>query len=360
MQIHQVLVSASPGDAITNAAFEIRDLLRQAGPSEIFAHHIHPGIADDVVKLDYYGQHGSGGRPRNDVLLYHASIGDPEVHGFITERPERLVLVYHNISPSSAFATYEPGFAGLLEAGRKDLAQLRDRTTLALADSEFNAAELVALGYRDVRVSPLIIDPAALHGVELDEGTTHHLTTQVEGPVLLFVGQILPHKRPELLVQAFHVLVTYLVPEANLVLVGSPRLPRFRHAVQDQIAELNLHRAWITGAVPPETLRSFYERANLFVTASDHEGFCVPLLEAMSFGLPVVARATTAIPETLAGAGILVDADDSTIVMAEALAEVLTNVEVRDELTARGRRRLADFDPDRARQTILEHLLSVV
>jgi len=360
VRIHQVLVSASPGDAITNAAFEIRDLLRRAGPSEIFAHHIHPGIADEVVKLDLYGQQRDGGRPSEDMLLYHASIGDPEVHGFVTQRPERLVLVYHNISPASAFVDYDPGFAGLLEAGRRDLANLRDRTTLALADSAFNARELTELGYREVRVSPLIVDPEALRSVDLDEGTSHHLSTKVDGPVLLFVGQILPHKRPELLVQAFHILVTYLVPEANLVLVGSPRLPRFRQALQDQIAELGLHRAWITGAVPPETLRSFYERADVFVTASDHEGFCVPLLEAMSFDLPIVARATSAIPETLAGAGLTVDADDSPIVLAEAMAEVITDAEVRAELVRRGRERLDDFQPDTAREAILSHLLSVV
>jgi glycosyltransferase involved in cell wall biosynthesis len=359
VQVHQVLVSASPGDAITNAAFEIRELLRRVGPSEVFAHHVHPGVADEAIKLEHYSQR-AGRRPLEDVLLYHASIGDPEVFGFVVDRPERLVLVYHNISPAEAFAPYEPGFAGLLEAGRRDLAQLRDRVTLALADSQFNADELLALGYDDVRVSPLIIDPSALHGIDLDEGTTRHLTDRVTGPVLLFVGQILPHKRPELLVQAFHVLTTYLVPEANLVLVGSPRFPRFCQAVQDQIAELNLARAWITGDVPMETLRSFYERADVFVTASDHEGFCVPLLESMSFGLPIVARATSAIPETLGGAGLLVSEDDSPIVFAEAVAEVLTDHDVRAELLARGQRRLADFDPEESRRTFLENLLAVV
>jgi glycosyltransferase involved in cell wall biosynthesis len=358
VQFHQVLVTASPDDAISHAAFEIRDLLRQAGPSEIFAHHIHPSVADEVLKLerlDRYPDH----EPRSDVLLYHASIGDPTVHEFITARAERLVLVYHNISPAEAYASYNPSFAGLLEAGRRDLALLRDRVTLALADSAFNASELIALGYPDVRVSPLIIDSSALHSVDLDEATTNHLNTRVEGPLILFVGQILPHKRPELLVQAFHVLSTYLIPEAKLVLVGNTRISRFSEAVQTQIAELGLSGAWLTGTVPPSTLRSFYERADLFATASDHEGFCVPLLEAMSFDLPVVARATTAIPETLAGAGLLVDREDGPIVLAEALAEVITNGELRAELVRSGHGRLDAFDPDRARGTLLEHLLSV-
>jgi L-malate glycosyltransferase len=359
LQIHQVLVSATPGDAITNSAFELRDLLRRIAPSEIFARNVHPGVADEVVELSKYFLNAST-TPRDDVLLYHASIGDPEVFGFIAERPERLVLVYHNISPAEAFASYEPGFAGLLQAGRRDLALLRDRVVLALCDSAFNASELIGLGYRDVRVSPLIIDPGSLHDVDLDEGTTHHLATRVEGPVALFVGQVLPHKRPELLVQAFHALVTYHLPEVNLVLVGNPRLPRFAAAVQQQIVELGLHRAWMTGAVAQETLRSFYERADLFVTASDHEGFCVPLLEAMSFRVPIVARGTSAVPETLGGAGLVLDPDDGALVMAEAWAEVIGDAGLRDRLVERGTERLHDFNPDDARRRALEHLGSVL
>ena len=359
MNIHQVLVSASPGDAITNSAFELRHLLRQIGPSEIFARNIHPGIADEVVDLSKYFLVSSPA-PRDDLILYHASIGDPEVHGFVVDRPERLVLVYHNISPPEAFAPYEPGFAGLLEAGRRDLSLLKDRVTMALCDSAFNASELIALGYEDVRVSPLIIDPRSLHGVDRDEGTTNHLAKIVSGPTALFVGQMLPHKRPELLVQAFHALVTYLVPEAHLILVGSPRLPRYAAALQQQIVELGLHRAWMTGAVAPETLRSFYEHADLFVTASDHEGFCVPLLEAMSFDLPIIARATSAVPETLGGAGLLLDPGDGPLVMAEAWATLLTDTDERERLISRGTERLRDFDPDDARHQVLQHLASVL
>jgi glycosyltransferase involved in cell wall biosynthesis len=359
VQIHQVLVSASPGDAITQHAFEVQALLRNIGPSEIFARNIHPGIADDVLDLSKYFLMAST-RPRDDLLLYHASIGDPEVHGFVVDRPERLVLMYHNISPAAAFAPYEPGFAGLLEAGRRDLALLKDRVTMALCDSAFNAAELVDLGYPDVRVSPLIIDPAYLHDQDLDEGTSHHLKELVHGPVALFVGQILPHKRPEFLVQAFHILTTYLVPEAHLVLLGSPRLPRFAKAVQQQIVELGLHRAWMTGAVPPETLRSFYERADLFVTASDHEGFCVPTLEAMSFQVPVLARGTSAVPETIGGAGILLDPDDGPTVMAEAWAMLLEDQAERKRLIALGTERLLEFDPNVARHKVLENLASVL
>ncbi len=357
MQIHQVLVTASPGDAITNSALELRALLRRVGASEVFARYIHPDLAGDVQLLDNYGRrdHRSG---KDDLLLFHASIGEPKVFNFICERPERIVLVYHNISPAAPFLPYDPAFAGLLEAGRQELAALRDRVVLALADSQFNADELLALGYRDVRVSRLIIDVDRLRRLEPDPQTTAWLE-EIEGPVLLFVGQLLPHKRPDLLLKAFHVLVTYLVPSAHLLLVGANRLPGYAQALEQFRRELNLGAASFRGGLPLDAWAAHYRRADAFVTASEHEGFLVPIVEAMAFGVPVVARAHAAIPETLGGAGVLLPSEEDPVLMAEALAEVLTNQPLRTELIARGDRRLEDFDPDRARTAMLDHLLSV-
>src|SRR5688572_7468462 len=246
MQIHQVLVTASPGDAITNSALELRTLLRQIGPSEVFARYIHPAVADEVQSLDDYDRLRSSSNSAGDLLLFHASIGEPRVFSFISERPERLVLVYHNISPAAPFMPYDPAFAGLLEAGRRELAALRDRTVLALADSQYNADELIALGYRDVRVARLIIDVDRLRAIEPDPEVVTWLD-RIEGPVVLFVGQLLPHKRPDALLKAFHVLVTYHLPDAHLLLVGTNRLPGYAQALEMFRAELNLGAASFRG-----------------------------------------------------------------------------------------------------------------
>lgn len=350
-----MLASASAGDAVTTFALEVRDLLRTLGPSEIFAPHVDPRIADEVHELRYYGDHPTEGA----TIVYHASIGNDAVYGFLTGRREPLVLVYHNISPPESFAPYEPAFAALLEAGRDQVARLRPRVTLALAVSSFNADDLTTMGYADVRVTPLILD-GALRSARPDGDTLRHLETYVHGPLALFVGQLLPHKRPELLVEALHTIATYLVPEAHLVLLGARRIPAFASAVQRQIVELGLANAWIVGSVPVAVLRAYYEKADVFVTASDHEGFCVPLLEAMSFDVPVVARATSAIPETLGGAGILVDASDGPIMLGEAVTAAATDATVRDALVALGRARVAAFDADTARARLLDELAPVL
>ena len=360
MRIDQVLVSASPGDAITDFALELQRLLVDAGVtgSGLFARYFAPELAGRVQPLsDYAGR--TGAAPDVDVMAFHASIGEPEVADFVAAARERLVVAYHNISPAAAFRPYDPEFAAKLEEGRRELARLQPRASQALAVSEFNAAELRQAGYRDVRVLPLIVDPARLAGVEPHPPTVAHLDTEVEGPVALFVGQLLPHKRPDWLLEAYHLLVTYLSPDTHLILVGPARLARYRAAIQAQVNELNLDRAWVAGPVPVEGLAAFYRRADVFITASEHEGFCVPLLEAMSFGLPVVARRFAAIPETAGQAALLLEPGDGPTVAAEALAAVLGPARrpTRDLLVERGRRRLEDFDVATARAAWVEALL---
>lgn len=355
MRIDQVLVSASPGDAVTNAAFELRTLLRRRGPSDIHARYFDPTLASEVFPLERYESTSD-----ENVLCFHASIGEPDVMAFLRGRGERLMVVYHNISPAASFRPYDARFAGLLDLGREDLAELADRPFLALAVSEYNAAELRALGYRDVRVSPLIVDLKRLTSIEPHAATLHHLQTTVKGPLALFVGQLLPHKRPDLLVQAFHVLVTYLEPDAQLVLAGPGRLWPYRQAVETFVHELNLAQVWIAGGVSDAELAAFFRRADVFVTASEHEGFCAPLLEAMAFDVPIVARAHAAIPETLGGAGVLLPPEDDPVLLAEAMAAVATDAVLADDLRARGRARLAAFDPERARALFLSHIEDAV
>jgi L-malate glycosyltransferase len=359
MQVNQIVVSAAPGDAVTNSAIEYRRLLRQIGPSEIFAQHVDPALAGDVHELPWFHQLDRGSRrPTDDLIIFHGSIGAPEVFSFVMGRPERVVLVYHNVSPAPAYHPYDPAFAGLLETGRRDIARMAGRVTMAMAPSAFNAIELVTMGYRDVRVTPLVVDTEVLRSTPPDPAVEAQLAEH-DGPVLLYVGQLLPHKSPERLVQAFHVLSTYLQPDAQLLLVGASRSAAYRQRFDTFLGDLNLPGLRVVGAVTDEELAAYFRGADVFVTASSHEGFCVPLIESMGFGLPIVARACGAIPETLDGAGIAIDAEEGPLLFAEAVEAVLTDPPLRDELVARGRKRLDAFRPDDARAAFLRNVLSV-
>ncbi len=359
MEIHQVIVSASPGDAITSLAFEIRDLLRRLGPSEIFARYLDHRLNGEVLPVTSYPERRSA-RSGNDLLLYHASIGEPELVSFLLDRPERLVLVYHNITPARFFTQHDPAFARLLAGGRSELVLLRERVVLALADSAFNAAELEALGYGEVHVSTPIVDLERLGRIEPDANLQEGLEARGSDPLVLFVGQLLPHKRPDVLLQAYCVLVSYLMPGVRIALVGSGRHPGYFRALQHFLRQANLPDAWLCGSVEPGELVAYFRHATLFATASEHEGFCIPLLEAMGFDLPVVARDFAAIPETLGGAGFVLPADAGPVLLAEAMAEVIEDDGLRKRLVARGAERLRDFDADDARFTFLEQLSGVI
>ncbi len=359
MEIHQLLVAAAPGDAVTGAALEIQRLLSRVGPSDVYACYRDIVLDGPVLPLESYRDRVSAGSGQN-VLVVHASIGDPRFLSFVRSRPEKIVLVYHNVTPARFFRAHDSNFALLLSSGRAELETLRERTVLAIADSEFNAAELRAIGYDPVHVVPVPVDPFALRDEpEVPSLTVNHLDAVFGRPFLLSVGQILPHKRPDLLLQAFHLLVTELRPEARLVMVGPARLEPYGQAVRRLAQELNLANVWLTGTVERSDLAAFYRRATAFVTASEHEGFCIPLLEAMAFGLPIVARSYAAIGETLGDAGLLLPAASGPELLAEAMAAVLDDAELRADLAERGHERLRAFDPDVARAELLDALLQV-
>lgn len=245
--------------------------------------------------------------------------------------------------------------ARLLEAGRRYLEVLRDRTVLALADSSFNAEDLYNVGYSRVRVGGLILSVERLLDVE-----PAPLPFRIEGPVVLSVGQLYPHKRPDLVVASFHELVTRHRPEAHLVLAGSSRLPEYAEALSHYVERLGLGpRVTITGHISEEELVAWYRRADVFVVASEHEGFCVPLVEAMEFGVPIVARANGAIPETLGDAGVIVPGDSGPRVLAGVVAAVIEDETAKEGLRVRARARAKAFTAEACRRQFLDALEDV-
>jgi len=353
--IHQILAAASPGDAITNVALEYRDVFRRVAPSDVFARHIAPGAAAHVKPLSEYGADGTQG-----LLVYHASIGEPAVSAFLQSRTEPIVLVYHNITPARYFKGLDDTFAELLVLGRYELELLLPRVVLTVAASQFNAAELEAVGYRDVRVIPPVVNPFRLTRTRPDEATLTHLDLDFREPFLLCVGQMLPHKRPDLLVKAMHTASTYLGLQARLLLVGPNRFAPYADAIAAQVRELNLDQVHIVGPVPDDRLAAMFRRATAFVTVSEHEGFCVPLLEALAFDVPVLARACAAIPETLGDGGFLLPGRVTAELIAEAIDCIVRDAGLRRDLVARGQRRLRELTQVDASLAMLEAISEVV
>ncbi len=365
--VDQIVVSASRRDAITTAALNAREVLREVGPSHLLAHHVHHELRDDVLALDGDGDGGDDGRDRDGhdfkdatPLILHASIGDERVQRHVLERPGPVVLQYHNITPPRFFACHDPRFARLLALGRHQLHRLRPVVAGSFADTEYNAADLEAMGYDDVRVVPLVLGADRLRQLAPHEPTAHHLRVAVSGPVILCVAQLLPHKRVDLILQAYSLLVTHHLPEATLIIVGAERHPHFAESIRSLVHDLGLVRCWLATDVDDDVLAAMYGRADVMVVASEHEGLCVPLVEAMAFEIPIVARANAAIPETVGDAALLLPGDAGAGLLAEALLAVLSDGALHAELRQRSATRLAAFDPEAARAALLANLASVL
>ena len=307
----------------------LRDGLRAAGiDSDIFyGSHTQDVQAEGrpVIEL------GRAGRDR--WLLYQASIGSP-VYDILAARTEPKLVNYHNITPAALLRDWEPAVAYEVALGRTQLARLAPQSRFAVADSAFNESELHALGYEGTAVVPLLIDMQSKSDEpDPDAGAMPWRVARSAraGPTCSTSGKISPHKAPHDLVKMLDVLRRTDDPAARLHLVGSPLGETYEPALRAFIDELGLADAvHLPGSVSGAELEAYFRAADVFVMASDHEGFCVPLAEAMGHGVPIVAYGVTAVPETVGGAGLVLP-DKAAVPFAAAVGRVL-----QDRRAARG------------------------
>lgn len=356
MVFHQILAGAAPGDAVTNIAMAIDEMVRPLGPSALWGHHVDPRVAGQVRRI---ADLPSCARD-DDIVVYHLSIGDPPLADLVLRRPGRLIVHHHNVTPAHFFRGIDPAFARLLSSGRSEMRALVARAELVLADSEFNAEEVRPHTTAPVRVTPPPIDLLALRDVEPHAPTLHHLREAVGGPNLLHIGQLMPHKRPDMLVAAMYVLTHEMGHDMSMVLAGPQRTPAYATQVRRFVQELGLDNVWIAGEVSLPELVAHYQGADIFVTASEHEGFCVPVVEAFSFDVPVVARRFGAVPETVGSGGLVLPSDSRALELAEALAAVASDAPLRSRLSEGARHELERFRVERTRATMLDALLEVI
>ena len=356
--VHQFVPTLAPRDAVGGHYMRMRATLRDAGyASDIYAMEAKGEFAREAKPFQSFTG-GRGGEPT--WLCYHASIGSP-VADFVAARPEPLIVDYHNITPATFFDRWEPSLAVYLRNGRSQLRALAPRARLGLADSAYNALELDDLGYRRTAVVPILFDRAELH-TEVDEAARRRLVAArpAGSSVWLFVGRVAPHKAQHDVVKALAAYRRAYDPDARLRIVGGASSPNYEHALTAYVDELGLADAVeITGSVPDAVLGAHYATADVYVSLSDHEGFCVPLLEAMHHGLPVVAFGAGAVPETVGAGGIVLDRKDPPTVAA-AVARVVSDGSVREELVRAGHARVEHFALARSQALLRDAIASVV
>ncbi|HVB94687.1 MAG TPA: glycosyltransferase family 4 protein [Acidimicrobiales bacterium] len=355
--VHQFVPALLPRDATGDHTLALRDTFRQAGwTSEIYVEAAHDELLGEATYFERYPDHARPG----DILLYQLSTASP-VADFLLGRDETLVLDYHNITPAEYYRDWEEPTADKVALARRQMAELAPRATLGIADSAFNAAELRARGCPATEVVPILTTIDAWGSRALADPSELSRRKDAHGPgtVLLFVGRLSPNKNQHLLVETLWLYRRWYDPDARLALVGPAITADYAEAVMQYAAELGLAAAVDHGEhLTPAQLAAWYSDADVYVCLSDHEGFCIPLLEAMHFDLPIVALAAGAVPETLGHAGILIEAKRPSLAAAAA-HQVRSDPSLAAFLASAGRRRLDAFDGAVARSRFLEVLAAL-
>ena len=350
MKIDQWVPTLHRGDAIGDSARLMRDAFRRWGhQAEIYALELDEDLADD-------GRPWSA-RAAGDAVIFHYALPSP-MTAALRDHPGRRVLLHHNITPPEFFHGWDPEMAHICEIGRRELETVSADVHLGLGDSEYNRQELEAAGFAPTGVLPIFLDfdryrepadPVTLR--VLGDGRTN----------ILFVGRLAPNKRQDDLIRMAAAWKRFISPDVRLVLVGKPpRRPGYADALRSLAYELGFTSAEVLflGHVPHRELLACYAAAHVFVSMSEHEGFGVPLVEAMLMGVPILARARAAVPHTLGGAGVMFDGDplDEVAEMAHRLA---TDRALREAVIAGQRRRLAAFAPAAVEATLRGYVESL-
>jgi glycosyltransferase involved in cell wall biosynthesis len=332
--IHQFVPMLHRGDAVGRHTLRLREVMAARGiRSQIYVELVDPETASETRPFARYAQEAE----RGDVLVYQFATASA-IASWLQPRPEMLVVNYHNVTPPDLYAAWDNGMARHQLRAQSELRALAPRTALGLAVSSFNESELREAGYGRTAVVP----PAAM--VPTGSAAAAGTSTARPGARWICVGRLAPNKAVEFAAMALLASRAHHDPGATLEVVGRPVVPSYTTALHRFIDELGLHDAvTFSGALSDAGLGAAMADADVLVMTSLHEGFGVPVLEAMTLGLPVVANRIGALPEVVDGGGLLVDTTDPSA-LAGAVARLRDEPGLKEALTEAARRRVAELD----------------
>ncbi len=352
MRVIQILTTIAYGDAVSNDALALEGALRDAGyETGIYAENIDSRLPEEAAcKIDQLSRLSD-----RDTIIYHLSTGSP-LNYKIAEYPCRKLMIYHNITPYSYFEEYSYDAWKLCKSGQEGMQFLSDKVDYCLADSEYNKSDLIKAGYScPIDVLPILI-PFSDYEKDADEAVIKKYSDE-RYVNLLFTGRIAPNKKQEDVIRAFAMYQKYYNPRSRLFIVGSYNgTERYYNRLKKYVRELQLENSvYFTGHISFSEILAYYKIANVFLCMSAHEGFCVPLVEAMHFGVPVIAHDSTAIGDTLNGSGVLLK-EKKPLETAGMIHYLMTHSEERESIVKGQYERLRDFEHDKIEKQFLGYL----
>lgn len=342
MKIIQVLPTLAFGDAVGNHTRALELLLRDMGyQTGIYAMNIDKRLGKD--KAQYIKDLPA--LDKDDVILYHLSTGS-ELNKVIPKIKCRKVVNYHNVTPPQFFTGISEELEERCQKGIEQVRSLADTFDHCIADSSFNKSDLEEMGYRcPIDVVPILIDFEDYRRKPSRQVIEKYSDDVVN---IVFVGRIAPNKKQEDVISAFYYYKKYFNQKTRLIFVGSGKgMQLYQDKLKNYVKKLGLEDDVVfTGHVKFNEILAYYRLADIFLCMSEHEGFCVPLVEAMQFQVPIVAYDSTAIGDTLGGSGILMKEKDP-MMAAGLIDRIMTDVTLRSKIIEGQNRRLKDFSNER-------------
>ena len=355
MKIHQLVPALHDGDAIGDSARAIRDYLRSAGyASDIYAYDVDESISDQAINF----RTARPAMEQTDVLILHFALPSGMTQ-FLKDADCRRAIIYHNITPAYFWLHYDRSLLHLAVQGRNELASLAPHVHRAAGDSEYNRQELQQLRFDNTCVLPIYVNT----GHYTVPPSRMVLQTMQDGLFnLLFVGRVAPNKKLEDVMKVYFYYKRMYDPLSRVVFVGKTNVaPAYYAALKALGPRLGFMPEDIlfTGYVDWSELVAYYKNSHVFLSMSEHEGFCVPLVEAMICDTPIVAYSCTAIPYTLGDAGIQMR-EKNFVEIAGICHRIRTDERFRSKIIESQRKQLPKYSKteiEKAIQSFLAPLL---
>lgn len=354
MKIYQLVPAMHYGDAVGDSIRLIRDLLQEEGNScEIYSITIDDVLRDQTKSWELFPKVYQ----QESITILHFVLPSPMTEPF-AHLPGRKILIYHNITPAEFFQPYDNQLAEIARVGRQQLSSLSKSVNLSLGDSEYNRKELDALGFYPTGVFPIPFN-ASRYEQPPDPLILNMFSNEAIN--MLFVGRVVPNKRIEELIKLSTYFKQYFTTKFRLIVVGkTDRVKTYYYQLLQLVEDLKIDRNEVifTGHIDFPQLISYYRLAHLFISMSEHEGFCVPLVESMFFKIPIIAYNCAAIPFTLGDAGILIN-HKKLDEIAELCYLVAQNEEFRRKIIERQNKRLEYFALEKTKIRLLNFIKKV-
>lgn len=337
MQILQLIPTIAYGDAVGNDTVALKKVLRKMGyKSNIYAESVVPPL-DSKTALTVDKMPAVN---KDDIIIYHLSTGS-ELNYKIAEYDCKKIVVYHNITPPEFFEENDDFIKGINEWGLEGVRFLSDKVDYCLAVSDFNKSNLIEMNYKcDIDILPIVI-PFEDYEKKPSKEVMSKFSDEYTN--IIFTGRIAPNKKQEDVIAAFYYYKKYCNPRSRLILVGSYKeTDTYYLRLKKYVEEIGVKDVIFTGHINFDEILAYYKVADALLCMSEHEGFCVPLVEAMIFDVPILAYNSTAIPGTLGGSGFMVD-DKDPVFVAKCLDRIISDEELKKTIIDKQRKRLEDF-----------------